>query len=258
MQDVNAAPIVVMTAGGLNPQVMINALAKHFSNIHVIVERPESKRQILRRRARRFGWMHAVGQLGTTIAARLGKKLSTRRASEIVALYGLSGERQPNIPLTKVGSLNDADCRRLVTQLQPRVILTISCRLLSSETLAALPCPVINFHAGINPVYRGQMGGYWARICHDQGNFGATVHIIDKGTDTGGTLYESRVTPSKADTMATYPLLITASSTGITVKALQDALAGTLKPYAPPGRSVLRFPPTVWTWLYHGLTKGIW
>jgi methionyl-tRNA formyltransferase len=237
---------------------MINALAKQFSDLHIIVEHPESKRAILRRRAKRFGWLHAAGQLGTTIVARIGKKLSASRAKEIIAQYDLSVLRNPSLPLHKVRSLNDLDCRRLLEQLQPQAILTISCRLLSPETLSAAPCPVINFHSGINPIYRGQMGAYWSRVHRDLGNFGATLHLVDAGIDTGATLYENRVHPSKRDTMSTYPLLLTAASTDLAAAALRDAVTGTLKPYSPPGRSVLRFPPPVWTWLYHGLTKGVW
>jgi hypothetical protein len=31
-----------------------------------------------------------------------------------------------------------------------------------------------------------------------------------------------------------------------------------LQPRRPVGRSVLRYPPPFWTYLYHGLTRGIW
>jgi predicted nuclease of predicted toxin-antitoxin system len=41
--------IVILTAGGLNPQVMINALSHQFSDIQVIFEQPESKWEILKR-----------------------------------------------------------------------------------------------------------------------------------------------------------------------------------------------------------------
>jgi folate-dependent phosphoribosylglycinamide formyltransferase PurN len=258
MQERDPSRIVVMTAGGLGPCVMINALARHFSDIHVIQEHPESKRAILKRRARRFGWPHALGQLATTVAARLGKKVGARRSAEIIAQYGHSSEIDPSISLTQVTSLNDQASHNLLRQLQPAAVFTISCRILSPATLAATPCPIINFHAGINPTYRGQMGGYWARVEGDEKNFGATLHLVDAGTDTGGTLLEHRLAPSRSDTMSTYPLLITAASTDASVRVLQDAVAGNLRPYDPAGTSILRFPPPVWTWLYHGLTKRIW
>ena len=257
MQDGNSR-IMVMTSGGVNPQVMINALAKHFPDLHVVEEQPESKGTLLKRRARRFGWLTALGQLATMIASRLTKSVAARRSAEIIRDYGHSTEPNPAIPVTHVPSLNDPACHAAVTGLKPAAIFTISCRILSPQTLAAISCPVINFHAGINPMYRGQMGGYWSRVEGDEKNFGATVHLVDKGIDTGGTLYEKRVEPARSDSLATYPLLMTASSVDISVRALQDAIDGTLKPYQPQGRSALRFPPPIWTWLYHGLTRKIW
>lgn len=251
-------PIVVMTAGGTNPQVMINALARRFETIYVIEEAPESKSELLKRRARRFGWPVAVGQLITMVASRLGKRFAARRAEAIIADYNADASVNPSIPVTHVASLNDDACLAALNRLQPAVVFTISCRILSRRTLAAIPCPVINFHAGINPMYRGQMGGYWALVERDESNFGATVHLVDSGTDTGGTLYENRVVPTKRDTLATYPLLITVASIEIAIRAIEDALVGQLSPYQPSGPSALRFPPTVWTWLRHGVTRGIW
>ncbi len=250
--------IVVMTAGGPNPQVMINALSAYFADVHVIEEQAETKTAILKRRARHVGWTGAFGQMATMMASRLGKRVAAGRASEILRHYGLSADPNPAVPVTRVASLNDAACHAAVTELAPAVILTISCRILSRATLDAAPCPIVNFHAGINPMYRGQMGGYWARVESDEANFGATVHLVDAGVDTGASLYEGRVTPAKTDSIATYPLLLTAASTDIAIRALEDALAGSLQPYRPVGKSRLRFPPPIWTWLYHGITKGIW
>jgi hypothetical protein len=82
--------------------------------------------------------------------------------------------------------------------------------------------------------------------------------LVDAGIDTGCTLYERRVTPSSADSLATYPLLLTAASTDIAVRALRDVADGALKPFAPAGASRLHYPPPLWTWLYHGITRGIW
>ncbi|MBD8650334.1 formyl transferase [Rhizobium sp. CFBP 13726] len=258
MTEHSSSRVLIMTAGGINPQVMINAIHREFSDLHVIQEEAEPKSVLLKRRAKRFGWMHALGQLATMIASRLGKGIAARRSEEIIHEHGLIAAPNPAVPVTSVSSLNDASCHAAVSAIRPAVVFTISCRILSSRTLAAIPCPVINFHAGINPMYRGQMGGYWALVEGDAQNFGATVHLVDNGVDTGGTLYEKRISPARSDTMATYPLLMTASATDIAIKAIQDAITGNLKPYEPAGPSALRFPPPIWTWLYHGITKKIW
>lgn len=90
--------VIVMTAGGANPQVMINALKTHWPDLHIIEEQPESKKTILQRRAKRLGWLTAVGQLATMIASRLGKNVAARRTKNILATYGQSAAVDPPIP----------------------------------------------------------------------------------------------------------------------------------------------------------------
>lgn len=250
--------VVVMTAGGANPAVIINALAARWPDLHVIMEAPESKLDIARRRARRFGWINSLGQLATMIAARLLRRVASRRIAQICQSQGLDPVIGAQIPVSEVASINNPECLQLVRSLQPSVILLISTRLLAKKMLAEIPCPVLNLHSGINPIYRGQMGGYWSLVENDIGNFGATVHLVDAGTDTGGALYEVRAAPSKGDFISTYPMVLTAAAKDIVLRSVEDAVHGKLKPFTPEGPSILRFPPPVWTWLRYGLTRGIW
>ncbi len=250
--------VMVMTAGGANPAIVINALAQRFPNLRVVVEQPESKWAITQRRAARLGWIQALGQLATMIAARLLRPLARRRIASILASTGLSPVIPQDVPVHHVASINDDRTRALVAEVKPAAILLVSTRLMNSATLAAMPCPVINLHAGINPQYRGQMGGYWSLVEDDAGNFGAALHLVDQGTDTGGTLYEVRTLPDRGDFIATYPLLLTVSAIDITLQSVQDAVDGRLAPYEPEGPSVLRFPPPIWTWLANGIRRRIW
>lgn len=252
------ASVVVMTAGGPNPALIINTLHARWPDLHVIEEQAESKGEILRRRARRLGFLPAAGQLATMVAARLLRKAAQRRIEAIRQQFGVDTERSLAVPVHPVSSINGDDAARTIADLAPSVVLLVSTRLLSSKALAAMPCPVLNLHAGINPAYRGQMGGYWSLVERDPGNFGATVHLVDAGTDTGDTLYEVRCAPAKGDFISTYPMLLTAAAVDITVRAVEDALENRLVPHIATGPSALRFPPTIWTWLRHGITRGIW
>ena len=250
--------VVVVTGGGENPWIMINALAAHFGEVVVLQEQPESKGLFLRRRARKLGWATAIGQFATMVVSRFGKRFTRKRSDEILKLYGVSGTPDPRVPVRHITSVNDAETVALIRSLAPDVVFLVSCRMLKGATLARIPCPVINFHAGINPGYRGLMGGYWARINNDVGNFGATVHLVDEGVDTGGILYQSRQTPDLRDTMHTYPMLQTAASTDIAIAAIDDALKGRLKPLDVAGPSQQWYHPPVWTWLWNGIRRGIW
>ncbi|MBC2773400.1 formyl transferase [Rhizobium sp. AQ_MP] len=250
--------VVVMTAGGLNPTIVIQHLARSGMDVEVILEEAESKGEIVRRRARRLGWINALGQLGTMIAARALRRAANRRVAELLTRHNFDRTLPQTVPIHPVTSINAPETAALVDELKPGAILLVSTRLMSVRQLAALPCPVINLHAGINPNYRGQMGGYWSLRENDAENFGATLHLVDAGTDTGGTLYEVRTKPAPSDFISTYPLLLTIAALDITRQSIEDALAGRLAPHMPPGPSALRFPPTLWSWIWCGLMRRIW
>lgn len=257
-KEPSSATVILMTAGGANPAIVINALARHYPNLNVVREQPEPKWAITRRRARRLGWITAIGQLGTMIAARLLRPLASRRIDTLLKENGLSAAITPDVQIHDVGSINDPSTLALVAELKPVVILLVSTRLMSRAALAAMPCPVINLHAGINPQYRGQMGGYWSLAEEDAANFGATLHLVDAGTDTGGMLYEVRTLPDDGDFIATYPLVLTVAAIDITLQSVEDAVYGRLRPFQPEGPSILRYPPTLWAWLANGFRRKIW
>lgn len=251
-------PILVVTAGGRNPQILINALHARFGDVTVLLEQPESKGLFYRRRARKLGHLQAAGQLATMAVSKFGKRFTEKRAAEILAIHNANDRENAGVPVIRVASINDSDAIREIERLSPAVVFLVSCRMLKASTLEAIGCPVINFHAGINPRYRGLLGGYWSRIEGDEANFGATVHLVDAGVDTGDVLYQKRMTPSKSDMMHTYPLLQTSAATDIAIRAVEDALAGTLRPEKADGPSRQWYHPPIWTWVWNGLTRGIW
>ncbi|MDH4413185.1 MAG: formyl transferase, partial [Rhizobium sp.] len=140
-------PVVVMTAGGLNPTIVIQHLVECGYDVHVILENPEGKGEITRRRAKKRGWINALGQLGTMIAARLLRRLADRRVAELLARHGLHRKLPDTVPIHPVTSINAAETTALVEQIRPGAILLISTRLMSARQLAVMPCPVINLHA---------------------------------------------------------------------------------------------------------------
>jgi len=258
MEQQKRHKILVMTAGGPNPWMVINALNRRLGGVEVLLEEPESKGEIFRRRQRRLGTLQTIGQLATMAAAKLLRRAAQKRTTTICAQFAADPRFNPQIPVMTVRSINSVEALDAVGVTQPDVVLLVSTRLMTKASLAVMPCPVLNLHAGINPAYRGQMGGYWALVKGDPDNFGATVHLVDAGTDTGATLYQVRSKPGPGDFIATYPMLLTAEALGATCQAVDDALSGQLKPVTASGPSALHFPPTLWSWILTGLTKGIW
>lgn len=256
--DVRMETVAVLIQPGQNPEIVINAVKSAFPNLVVIEEQPESKKLFIRRRARKLGWMQALGQLATMVVSRYGKRFTGTRTAEILEEFGANPAVDSKIRRIAVPSANSPELLKALAETRPAALLLVSTRIVKAETLAAISCPVLNFHASINPQYRGQQGGYWSRVMSDEENFGGTVHLVDAGVDTGGVLYQQRVKPSKRDTMHTYPLLQTAASTGIVIAGLQDAVAGKLKPLKIAAPSRQWYHPPIWTWLWNGVTRGIW
>jgi len=250
--------ICVVTAGGPYPWIIINALGEAFGPIDVILEAPEPRGVFLKRRARKLGWFAVAGQFGTMVLVRLGKKRFAERIKLIVEQNGLREEPDPGHRIVEIATVNSQAFVDAVGHLDPKVILLAGCRIVRPEILRTIKCPVLNYHAGINPQYRGLNGGYWAMASGDSENFGATVHLVDAGVDTGSTLYQVRGKPAPDDNIMTYGHRLAAMSRQICVTAVRDALEGRLKPVATNAPSRQWYHPTVWQYVLTGLRKGVW
>ncbi|TIU11906.1 MAG: formyl transferase, partial [Mesorhizobium sp.] len=220
--------IVVVTEGGPHIWAIVNAIADRVGPVSVILETPESKKRLLLGRARRQGWTSAIGQLGTMLLTRLGKRFFAGHAARLIAEEKLETEPRPTQTIIHVPSANGPECLQAIEKIGPGVVLLAGCRLLSRNMLAKMRCPVLNYHAGIAPKYRGMNGGYWALASGDRGNFGTTVHLVDAGVDTGGVLKQARGKSKRGDTIASYALRQAAFSRDICVQAVAEALAGKL------------------------------
>ncbi|UDL89951.1 formyl transferase [Mesorhizobium sp. PAMC28654] len=252
------AAIVVVTEGGPHIWAIVNAISDRLGPVSVILETPESKKQLLVKRARRQGWVSMIGQLGTMVLTRLGKRFLAGHAARMIAEQKLRTEPQAGQSIIQIASADSAECLKAIQSIGPGVVLLAGCRLLSRQTLAKMPCPVLNYHAGIAPKYRGMNGGYWALASGDVENFGSTVHLVDAGVDTGGVLRQARGKPQPGDTISSHALRQAAFSRDICIDAVSDALAGRLTTFDPRLPSKQWYHPTIWFYLWTGIKRGIW
>ncbi|MCP4314737.1 MAG: formyl transferase [Hyphomicrobiales bacterium] len=250
--------ILAITAGGPYPWVIINALADKFGPVTVVHEQPESKAHFLKRRAAKLGYVSTAGQFATMMVSRLSKTVARQRELQIIEENSLEIAPASNQKIISVGSANDSDCIELIACESPDVVFLAGCRMLSRKTLQAIKAPVINYHAGINPKYRGMLGGYWAQLNGDLENFGTTVHLVDEGVDTGAILYQARMQPSRLDSIATYAMIQAAHSREICISAVRDVVAGKARPISSDLPSNQWYHPPIWAYVWHGITRGIW
>ncbi|MEW9805155.1 formyl transferase [Mesorhizobium sp. ZMM04-5] len=250
--------IAVVTAGGPHVWVIVNALRDRLGDVTVILEEPESKKRLLLRRARKLGWIEVAGQLGTMVFTRLRKLVLSGRDRAALTSRGMNTEPRDDQPIVNIASADSPDLADAVKKLGAEVVLLAGCRMLSQRTLDQMPCPVLNYHAGINPAYRGMNGAYWALATGDAGNFGATVHLVDAGVDTGDILHQVRGAPEPGDNLTNYAMRLAAMSRDICTQAVEDVLEGRAKPTMSNLPSKQWYHPTVWFYVWTGLTRGVW
>lgn len=254
----NQRPILIITAGGSFPWIIINAIAAKFPNTVVLQENPESKILFVRRKARMQGWFQAIGQFFTMALSKFGKILARQRIANILEQAKVDMTPNSQVPIFTAPSVNSLECRERISELNPQVVMLISCRLLRAKTLDAITCPVLNYHPGITPAYRGMWGGYWARAFGDVGNYGSTIHLVDSGIDTGDVIYQVRTTPSPAESIFTDAFTQAAEAREVVVAAIGDAVDGKLAPKPSHGPSRQHYHPPIWGYLWRGLRHRIW
>ncbi len=258
MVNYKANDIAVLTSGGPHSWIMINALRERFGEFPVIEEQEEPSSVFWRRRRKMLGSLTVAGQVGAMALAKLTKPMARARVSEIIYDHNLKFEPELDQLRLKVSSVNSEKCQDLLRAIGPKAVFVVSTRILSRKTLRAIDAPFINYHSGVNPAYRGINGGYYALAKGDPERFGATVHLIDEGVDTGATLYTNRVPVTKRDNLHTYLWLLAANSQQIVVRAMEDALTGNLRPVEADMPSKQYFAPTIWEYLWYGARRGVW
>lgn len=253
-----SAEVVFLTSGNDLGRIAARRLAAAFPGLTIIVEQPLARPALIRMRIKRFGMLHVLGQLAFILLARALYSASRRRIAAILQQNRLEPHWPDGCARIDVPSVNSPECVACLARLNPRVILLVGTRIVSRKTLAAITAPLINYHAGITPKYRGIHGGYWAKAERDLANFGVTVHLVDPGIDTGAVLYQARLVPTAQDNYATFPYLQLAAVLPLMEQAARDALAGKLSPQTVDLPSRLWSHPTIWSYVAAGLRKGAW
>ena len=239
---------IVMLAGpGESTDILFHALDAEFGVHRIIVETPVSQKQLLKRRVEKLGWSTVLGQIAfkLLIAAPLARAAQPRLRA-LRQAHGLNDQPLPPARTVHVSSVNDPACIAFLQALNPDVVVVNGTRIIAKRVLTSVPCPFINTHAGITPLYRGVHGGYWALANNDAAHCGVSVHLVDAGIDTGGIIAQALIAPGPDDTFATYPMLQLIAGLPLLKEAVRAALAGPvpLRP-APAGPSRLWSHPTL-------------
>lgn len=219
---------------------------------HIILEKPVSRWLLIRNRAKRIGWMKALGQVFfISCISPLINFLSRQQKKALYEQYRIDSQKPTERTIIPVSSVNSEECQAILKKINPDLVLVNGTRIISNQTLNSVEAPFVNIHDGITPAFRGVHGGYWALATGRPELFGTTIHFVDKGVDTGGIIEQIFLQPSANDNFATYPILQHAAALPVLKQVLERILRGdTIIPRKPVcENSPLHFHPTIWEWM---------
>ncbi len=100
-------------------------------------------------------------------------------------------------------AVNEMAMVSLLQSLQPDVLLVVGGPVLKPHIFGIPRLATINVHFGIAPYYRGEHTLFWPLYYRDYSNLGVTIHLIDRGIDTGNILAQEFLQVTGDDTPAT-------------------------------------------------------
>lgn len=250
--------VVMLSGQAISSTFMYNGLSENIEIEKVIREQPVPMKRIMKNRAKKLGWFSVSGQIvfGLFLLPVI-RFFSKNRRAEVIQKLGLNSNDIPDQKIIEVSSVNSEESIRFLKEIAPDVVVVNGCRIVSQKVLDAVDSVFINTHEGITPRYRGIHGAYWALANRDLENCGVTVHLVDKGVDTGGILYQALVKPEKKDNFTTYPFYQTAAGISLMSKAIQDVESGNLKTIDNDLESRIWYHPTLWAYLWNYFSKGV-
>lgn len=165
--------IVMLTRQGEPLMYLYNGLKDKFEISDVIIEKSTNRKDFLKRRIKRLGYIKVFGQaLFQVVICRIIRKKSTERIAQIKSIYNLDNSSIPESIVKRVSSVNSDGCIDYLKAMKPDLIIVNGTRIISKKVLNTINATFVNTHGGITPKYRGIYGGYWAIANRDKENFG--------------------------------------------------------------------------------------
>ena len=251
---------VIMLAGkGVSTKYIYNGIEAEINIDKILITESVSSFKLIKRRIKKLGFLNVFNQLIFQIViVRLlqftSQKMLKKRKEDLL----LKDTPLPVEKIIEVFNVNSDLTLKTIKMLEPDVIIVNGTSIIEKKILECTSAIFINTHVGITPQYRGVHGGYWSIRNIDEVNFGVTVHIVDKGIDTGSIIYQHTTIVEKEDNFLSYPLYQYALAIPLIKKTLKDIQQNKLKTYSKKGSiSKLYYHPTFTKYLSGWLFKGI-
>ena len=159
---------------------------------------------------------------------------------------------------------DDAGFIASLRKLNPDLFIAVGYALILKSQLLELPrLLAVNFHASLLPEYRGKHPVFWA-LRNAEKWAGLSVHVMDRGIDTGDLIYQVKVRTRRNDSVASLYERIMARSLPLIEQLVVDAERGSIHPYPQPQESGSYYSGTTdedfrldWNWPAEGIRRYI-
>ena len=169
----NKKEIVVLIGDDLRHQYFLFQLNSKHSISAVFIEKSEYPQPIAETENEKKAWTWFF------------ERRKTAEHETITPTLNIKTLNSPDIFHVKKNGLNSLDTLTRLKKISPDFIACFGIGLLHETILSNFPDIIFNLHVGIPEYYRGSSCNFWPIYNSDLKNLGATVHLIEKGIDTG-------------------------------------------------------------------------
>lgn len=114
------------------------------------------------------------------------KGRSLKREQQFFSQY----QHSSNVKIMPRGSINSREVREELISAQIDVAFVFGTGILKKEIIDTANECMINVHTGLTQHYRGVDSTFWAFYNDDIDKIGSTIHLVNRGIDTGRIIYQ--------------------------------------------------------------------
>ena len=169
----NEKKLVVLIGDDLRHQYFLFQLNSKHSISAVFIEKSEYPQPIAKTENEKNAWSWFFER---------------RKAFEhetIAPTLNIKTLNNPDVFHVEKNGLNSLKTLTRLKEISPDFIACFGTGILHERILSNFPDCIFNLHVGIPEYYRGSSCNFWPIYNSDLKNLGATVHLIEKGIDTG-------------------------------------------------------------------------
>jgi len=209
----------------------------------VAVVSPIYKKSSWLRQARQFadafGWWEFAVEAASYLRYKLadlvpvGRRYSVKRIARAHGLRLLTPE-----------SVNGADFLQELRELDPDLVISVSCPQIFGRELLELPLMgCVNIHSALLPDYRGMLPTFWV-LASGEDHTGVTVHFMSPGIDGGEIIAQRRLPIESDDSLHSLMRRCKRAAAELILETVAGFRDGTVvtKPNPPEEGSYFSFP----------------